>query len=208
MGFDVAMDAGRRGFDESLAVGSGRLYPWMSSLLDTFGGADSTSVSFEAFARQGRKVFDFDFSGEVAAGFGAAGGGGAGLFMLGLPCLGEGLTSLGRRLGAMHVCGEDEVEEESGDLQTGRSSPGSTDPDWSTGAEMSNVLKLLLSGRPFRGRDPVLLLLELFSLTDGVRFTFEINFDRVDLSEESVESLDPSFSSMCQIWASWTTACG
>jgi len=199
MGFDVAMDAGRRGLDVSLAVGSGRLYPWMSSLLDTFGGADSTSVSFEAFARQGRKVFDFDFSGEVAAGFG---GGGAGLFMLGLPCLGEGLTSLGRRLGAMHVCGEDEVEEESGDRQTGRSSPGSTDPDCSTGAEMSNVLRLLLSGRPFRGSDPVLLLLVLFSLTEGVRFTFEINFDSVDLSEESVESLDPSFSSMWQICAS------
>jgi len=176
----------------------------MSSLLDTFGGADSTSGSFGAFARQGRKVLDFDFSGEVAAaaGLGAAGGGGAGLFMLGLPCLGEGLTSLGRRLGAMHVCGEDEVEDESGDRQTGRSSPGSTDPDCSTGAEMSNVLRLLLSGRPFLGSDPVLLLLELFSLTDGVLFTFEINFDSVDLSEESVESLDPSFSSMWQIWAS------
>ena len=103
----------------------------MSSLLDTFGGAASTSVSFAAFARQGRKVFDFDFSGEVAAaaGFGAAGGGGAGLFMLGLPCLGEGLTSFGRWLGAMHVCGEEDVEDESGDRQTGRSAPGSTDPD-------------------------------------------------------------------------------
>ena len=67
---------------------------------------------------------------------------------------------------------------------------------------MSNVLRLLLSGRPFRGSDPVLLLLPLFSLTDGVRFTFEINFDSVDLSEESVESLDPSFSSMWQICAS------
>ena len=67
---------------------------------------------------------------------------------------------------------------------------------------MSNVLRLLLSGRPLRGSDPVLLLLELFSLTDGVRFTFEINFDSVDLSEESVESLDPSFSSIWQTWAS------
>ena len=63
---------------------------------------------------------------------------------------------------------------------------------------MSNVLRLLLSGRPLRGSDPVLLLLELFSLTDGVRFTFEINFESVDLSEESVASFEPSFSSMWQ----------
>jgi len=67
---------------------------------------------------------------------------------------------------------------------------------------MSNVLRLLLSGRPLRGSDPVLLLLELFSLTDGVRFTFEINFESVDLSEESVASFEPSFSSMWQTWTS------
>ena len=139
----------------------------------------------------------FDFSGEAAA-IAGFGGGGAGRFMLGLPCLGDGLTSLASRLGAVQVCGEEEVEEESGDRQTGRRSPCSTEPDCSTVADMSRVLRLLRSGRPFRGSDPVLLLLEVFSLTDGVLFTFEINLESVDLSAESVESLDPSFSSMWQ----------
>jgi len=84
--------------------------------------------------------------------------------------------------------------EESGERHTGRSSHGSVDTDWSTGAEMSRVRRLLRSDRPFLGMEPDLLLFELFSLTDGVRLTFEISFEKVDLSPESVESLPPPFS--------------
>jgi hypothetical protein len=118
--------------------------------------------------------------------------------MLGLPCRVEG---------AMQVCGEACEVVESGDLQTGSSSPGSTEPDCSTGAEMSSVLRLLRSGRPFRGSEPILLVLALFSLIDGVRFTFEINFEKVDLSAVSVVSFD-SFSWIWITWASCTWAWG
>ena len=175
----------------------------MSSLLETLGGGLSTSASLPALGLQGRKLRGFGFSGDGA---GLAGGGGAGRFMLGLPWHWAGLTSLVE--GAVLVVGEEVAVEESGERHTGRSSQGSVDTDWRTGAEMSRVLRLLRSDRPFLGKDPVLLLLELFSLTDGVRLTFEISFDKVDLSPESVESFPPPFSSMWHTWTSCTWAWG
>lgn len=143
----------------------------------------STSASL-AFGRQGMKVRGFDFSGEVA-GFGAEGGGGAGRFMLG-----EGVASLTGWLGAMEARGEELEVTESGERHTGSRSLCSTEPDWRTGDEMSRVLRLLRSGRDLRGREPSLplVLLELFSLTDGVRLTLEMSLEKVDFSEESVES--------------------
>jgi len=79
---------------------------------------------------------------------------------------------------------------ESGDRHTGRRSLCSTDPDWSTGEEMSRVLRLLRSWRPFFVKEPVLLL--PFSFKDGVRFTFEISLENVDFPESSLPSLELS----------------
>jgi len=104
MGFEVAILAGLRCLIEPDICISGFLYPCMSSLLDTLwtnvSGLDSPSCrSFVLLDLdlQGRLYLDLFFSGDLSFELSLVspgeidfiGGGGAGRFIEGLPCLGD-----------------------------------------------------------------------------------------------------------------------
>jgi len=139
----------------------------------------SGDLSFE-FLRESFNESDFE------------GGGGAGLFIDGLLCLGDPSGMVIALLGAKVDCELLSEHMESGERQTGNKSLLCSTSVCKIGLEISKFLKLLRSIFDFLGRELYFpgfsfSLLEGLSATfnDGVLLTLEISFERPDLSAGS-----------------------
>lgn len=152
------------------------------------------------FDLQGRLYLDLFFSGDLSFGlsldsqgeFDFIGGGGAGRFMEGLPCLGDPSCGFNAVLGARVDCRLVSEVTESGDLHTGNKSDLCSTSVCNIGLDISKFLKLLRSILDFLGKELYFpgfsfSLLALLSATvnEGVLLTLEINLEKLDLSAGS-----------------------
>lgn len=158
------------------------------------------SLGLLALDLQGRLYLDLFFSGDfsfelstlsqVRVGF--TGGGGAGPFIAGLPCLGDPSLVVPEVEGARVDCWLVSEHTESGDLHTGNKSVLCSTSVCNIGFEISRFRRLLRSILDFLGKELYFAGLS-FSLlpplsatvSEGVRLTLEMSLEIPDLSTVS-----------------------
>jgi len=158
------------------------------------------SLPLLALDLQGKLYLDLFFSGDLSFELSLAslgetdfiGGGGAGRFMEGLPSLGDPSCRFDVELGARVDWMLVSEHIESGERQTGSRSDLCSTSVCNIGLDISKFLKLLLSILDFLGNE---LYFPGFSFSlpaflsatfnDGVLFTLEMSFEKLDLSATS-----------------------